>query len=133
MTLVHGGVGQELLDRTQAHHIPGDVLHEPVALVRRERGLGCVHEGADLGHHQRLQLLLVRRFEQARPEALEQGVVRLGLEVAESVDGDRSVRRMSPLAGDVATLHGSLLGLVDALAEAHRRQPFRALSALTGA
>ena len=29
-----GGVGEELLDRAEAHHVAGDVLHEMLALLR---------------------------------------------------------------------------------------------------
>ena len=30
---VHGGVVEELLDGAEAHHVPGDVLHETLALL----------------------------------------------------------------------------------------------------
>src|SRR6185295_395947 len=77
--------------------------------------------------------LLARRLEQPRAEAVEQRIVHLGLEVAQPIDGQRLVRRNPPRARDLASLSGGLLGLVDALGEAHRRQPFRAFGGSTSA
>ncbi len=107
--LVHGRVVEELLDGPETHDVPRDVPHETLALLRGQRRLGRFHEGADLGHHQRVQLILVGCLEQPGSEALEQRVVNPGLEVAEPVDGHRPVRRLAPLAGDLAALRGSLL------------------------
>ena len=109
---------------------PRPITSRAMSWTRRWRSCGDsadsrgVHEGADLGHHQRLQLLLVRRLEESGAEALEERVVHLGLEVAQAVDRQGLVRGLPPRAGDLAALARGLLGLVDAFAEAHRRHPF---------
>ena len=106
-----GGVGEELLDRTEAHHVTGDVLHETLTLLVGERRLVGVHEGADLGHHHRLQLILVLRLEEAGPRRSNRTSWTLTLKSPSpsTVGGRRRrMRRLAPLARLLAWLMRSV-------------------------
>ena len=124
--LADRGVVEKLLDRTEAHHVAGDVLHEQLPLLRSQHGFRRVHQGADLGHDERLHLLFGRRLEETATEPLEERVVYPGLEVAQAVGRKRLDRGPSPGVSDLASLDSGLLRLQDAFADSHRRQPFLA-------
>ena len=130
--LTDRGVVEELLDRTETHHVASDVLHEQLPLLRSQHRFPGVHQGADLGHYQGLHLLFGRRLEETRTEPLEERVVHLGLEVSQAVGCQHLSWGQSPGVCDLTSLESGLLRLQNAFADAHRRQPFLAGRASTG-
>ena len=85
----HRRIFEELLERSETHHVTGDVPHEQLAFLRRERRLVRVHQRRDLVDDERLHLLFARRFEQSHAEPFEERIVHSRLELGEAVGSER--------------------------------------------
>ncbi len=81
-----GGVGQELLDGAEAHHVTSDVTDQTLRLLLRQRRVGLGQEGADLGDHHRVELGLVLGLEQTSTQPVEQLVMDLAHEAGQTID-----------------------------------------------
>ena len=132
--LVDGGIVEELLDGAEPHHVPGDVLRRaagapPVTAPSRSRPSGRRSRPPPATAADPRCVASNRRV--PRRSNSESCTLALKSPSPSTVDGPArrlaaTVSATSPRCG------GGLLGLVDALGEAHRRHPFLALVGLDG-